>query len=121
MKFKYIYQQISSHLSIIIVAFIVLSLFFSHYVESLVYKNKAEELSEYGQNIMKDLEMRLIDREVLSDYSHILAGRKIEYMIFDGDRRIIYPTNGRIILKDEEWNKIKEGHTVIVNQDRNQI
>ena len=121
MKFKYIYQQISSHLSIIIVAFIVLSLFFSHYVETLVYKNKAEELSEYGQNIMKDLEMRLIDRGVLSDYSHILAGRKIEYMIFDGDRRIIYPTNGRIILKDEEWNKIKEGHTVIVKQDRNRF
>jgi signal transduction histidine kinase len=121
MKFKYIYQQISSHLSIIIVAIIVLSLFFSHYVESLVYKNKAEELSEYGQNIMKDLEIRIIDREVLSDYSHILAGRKIEYMIFDGDRRIMYPTNGRIILKDEEWNKIKGGQTVIVKQDRNRF
>ena len=121
MKFKYIYQQISSHLSILIVAFIVLSLFFSHYVETLVYKNKAEELSEYGQNIMKDLEMRIIDREVLSDYSHILAGRKIEYMIFDGDRRITYPTGGRIILKDEEWNKIKEGQTVIVKQDRNRF
>ena len=121
MKFKYIYQQISSHLSIIIVAFIVLSLLFSHYVETLVYKNKAEELSEYGQNIMKDLEMRIIDREVLSDYSHILAGRKIEYMIFNGDRRIIYPTGGRIILKDEEWNKIKEGQTVTVKQDRNRF
>ena len=121
MKFKYIYQQISSHISIIIVAFIVLSLLFAHYVETLVYKNKAEELSEYGQNIMKDLEMRLIDRGVLSDYSHILAGRKIEYMIFDGDRRIIYPTGGRIILKDEEWNKIKEGQTVIVKQDRNRF
>ena len=34
-------------------------------------------------------------------------------MIFDGNRRIIYPTGGRIILKDEEWNKIKEGQTVI--------
>ena len=59
MKFKYIYQQISSHISIIIVAFIVLSLFFAHYVETLVYTNKAEELSEYGKNIMKDLEMRI--------------------------------------------------------------
>ena len=121
MKFKYIYQQISSHLSILIVAFIVLSMFFSHYVETLVYKNKAEELSEYGQNIMKDLEMRMIDRELLSHYSHILAGRKIEYMIFDEGRRIIYPTNGRIILKDEEWNKIKGGQTVIVKQDRNRF
>ena len=51
MKFKYIYQQIGSHISILIVAFIVLSLFFAHYVETLVYTNKTEELSEYGQNI----------------------------------------------------------------------
>lgn len=121
MKFKYIYQQISSHISIIIVAFTILSLLFSHYVETLVYTNKAEELSDYGENIMKDLERRLLDREVLSDYSHVLAGRKIEYMIFDEDRRIIYPTNGRIMLKDEEWNKIKQGQTVVVNQDRNRF
>ncbi|WP_428907971.1 sensor histidine kinase [Niallia sp. Krafla_26] len=121
MKFKYIYQQISSHISIIIVAFIVLSVLFSHYVETLVYTDKAEELTEYGENIMKDLEMRIMDREVLSDYSHILAGRKIEYMIFDEDRRIIYPTGGRIILKDAEWNKIKQGQTVTVKQDRNRF
>ncbi len=82
MKFKYIYQQISSHISIIIVAFLVLSLLFSHYVETLVYTDKAEELAEYGDNMIKDLEMRVLNREVLSDYSHILAGRKIEYMIF---------------------------------------
>ena len=76
MKFKYIYQQISSHLSIIIVAFIVLSIFFSHYVESLVYKNKAEELSEYGQNIMKDLEMRFIDREVVIRLQSYISGQE---------------------------------------------
>ena len=57
----------------------------------------------------------MIER-VLSDYSHILAGRKIEYMIFNENRRIIYPTGGRIILKDEEWNKIKEGQTVTSNK-----
>ena len=38
-------------------------------------------------------------------------------MIFDENRRIIYPTGGRIILKDEEWNKIKAGQTVTVKQD----
>ena len=30
---------------------------------------------------------------------------------------IIYPTDGRIILKDEEWNKIKAGQTVTVTQE----
>ena len=58
---------------------------------------------------------------MLYEYSHILAGRKIEYMIFDENRRIIYPTNGRIILKEEEWNKIKAGHTVMVKQDNEEI
>ena len=29
---------------------------------------------------------------------------------------IIYPTDGRIILKEEEWNKIKAGQTVTVNK-----
>src|SRR3954467_14227277 len=97
MKFKYIYQQISSHLSILIVAFIVLSLFFSHYVETLVYKNKAQELSEHGENIIQDIDINREDSKILYQYSHVLKGRKMEYMIFDRDRRIIYPTGGRII------------------------
>lgn len=121
MKFKYIYQQISSHISIIIVAFIVLSIFFSHYVETLVYKNKADELTEYGENIIRDIDMNRDSGNVLSQYRHVLQGRKIEYILFERNRRIVYPTGGRIILKDEEWNKIKEGQTVIVNQDRNRF
>lgn len=121
MKVKYIYQQIISHLSVIIVAFLVLSLLFAHYVETLVYMNKAQELSEYGENIIKDLERSRADGEILNNYSYILAGRKIEYMIFDESRRIIYPTGGRIVLKDEEWNKIKAGQTVTVKQDRNRF
>ena len=56
MKIKYIYQQIISHISIIIVAFLVLSLLFAHYVETLVYTNKTEELTEYGENIIRDIE-----------------------------------------------------------------
>jgi signal transduction histidine kinase len=121
MKVKYIYQQIISHLSVIIVAFLVLSLLFAHYVETLVYTNKAQELSEYGENIIKDLERSRDDGEILNNYSYVLAGRKIEYMIFDERRRIIYPTGGRIVLKDEEWNKIKAGQTVTVKQDRNRF
>src|SRR3954470_16420271 len=121
MKVKYIYQQIISHISVIIVAFLVLSLLFAHYVETLVYTNKAQELSEYGENIIKDLERNRDDGAILNNYSHVLAGRKIEYMIFDERRRIIYPTGGRIVLKDEEWNKIKAGQTVTVKQDRNRF
>lgn len=118
MKFRYIYQQIISHISIIIVAFLVLSLLFAHYVETLVYTNKAEELIDYGNNIIYDLE-RSTDGggQVLSQYSRVLSGRSIQYMIFAEDRRIIYPTDGRIFLKDEEWKKIQSGQTVTVKQD----
>ncbi|MBB6444621.1 sensor histidine kinase [Bacillus benzoevorans] len=122
MKIRYIYQQIISHISIIIVAFLVLSLLFAHYVETLVYTNKAEELIDYGENIIYNLERSTDSGEqVLSQYSRVLSGRNIHYMIFAEDRRIIYPTNGRIFLKDEEWKRIQSGQTVIVKQDLNRF
>ena len=118
MKFRYFYQQIVSHISIIIVAFLVLSLLFAHYVETLVYTNKTEELSDYGKNIIRDLEKsRDGGDRVLNEYSHVLEGRNIQYMVFDENGHIIYPTGGRIILKEEEWNKIKAGQTVTVTQE----
>ena len=118
MKFRYFYQQIVSHISIIIVAFLVLSLLFAHYVETLVYTNKTEELSDYGKNIIRDLEQsRNGGDRVLNEYSHVLEGRNIQYMVFDEKGQIIYPTGGRIILKEEEWNKIKAGQTVTVTQE----
>ncbi|HEY4550792.1 MAG TPA: HAMP domain-containing sensor histidine kinase [Bacillus sp. (in: firmicutes)] len=118
MKFRYIYQQIVSHISIIIVAFLVLSLLFAHYVETLVYTNKTEELSDYGKNILRDLEKsRDGGDRVLNEYSHVLEGRNIQYMVFNENGHIIYPTGGRIILKEEEWNKIKAGQTVTVTQE----
>lgn len=122
MKIKYFYQQIISHISILVVAFIVLSLLFAHYVETLVYSNKAEELSDYGTNIIRDLQHSGEAGEVvLHRYSQVLDGRNIHYMIFDENRRIIYPTGGRILLKDEEWNKIQAGQTVTVRQDKNRF
>src|SRR3954447_7206023 len=122
MKFRYIYQQIVSHISIIIVAFLVLSLLFAHYVETLVYTNKTEELSDYGKNILRDLEKsRDGGDRVLNEYSHVLEGRNIQYMVFNENGHIIYPTGGRIILKEEEWNKIKAGQTVSVTQEMNRF
>jgi signal transduction histidine kinase len=118
MKFRYIYQQLFSHISIIIVAFLVLSLLFAHYVETLVYTTKTQELSEYGENIIRDLERsRDGGDRVLNEYTHVLEGRKIQYMVFDENGHIIYPTGGRIIIKEEEWNKLREGQTVTVKQE----
>jgi signal transduction histidine kinase len=123
MKIKYIHQQFISHISIIIVAFIVLSLLFSHYVETLVYTNKTEELTDYGENIIRELERGIYTQygveEDLQEYTRVLAARKIQYMIFDQNRQIIYPSdNGqRISINDKEWNRILEGKNVVVKQD----
>ena len=53
MKVKYLYQQLVSHFSVIVIAFLLLSLLFSHYVEQFVYDNKTEELATYGQSILR--------------------------------------------------------------------
>ena len=56
MKIKYLYQQLFSHISVIVIAILVLSLLFTQYVERFVYENKIDELTSYGNNILKDLE-----------------------------------------------------------------
>ncbi|MFS0781867.1 sensor histidine kinase [Bacillus sp. 1P06AnD] len=121
MKIKYIYQQIISHLSVILVAFLILSLLFSHYVKNLVYENKASELESYGLNILNDLNYAqdAQDRfEVLNNYKQVLDGRRIFYAIFDENQRLIYPIGLRITIKESEWELIKKGKSLVYNEDR---
>jgi transcriptional regulator of heat shock response len=120
MKFKYIYQQFISHISIILVAFLVLSFLFAHYVENLVYENKAEELISYGKSILKNIEHNPVHTEqIINQYSSVLAGRKISFSIFDQDANLysVGQQGPAIKLSDAEWTKITKGQTIIVNQD----
>jgi signal transduction histidine kinase len=120
MKFKYIYQQFISHISVILVAFLVLSFLFAHYVENLVYENKAEELISYGKAILKNIESNPAHTDqIINQYSSVLAGRKISFSIFDKDANLysVGKQGPACKLSDSEWTKITEGQTVIVNQD----
>ncbi|MCJ8009954.1 sensor histidine kinase [Lederbergia wuyishanensis] len=120
MRVKYLYQQLASHVSVIIIAFLILSLLFAHFMKNFVYENKIDELTSYGENILKDLERnRGNSQQILSEYGRVLAGRDIQYSLFDQSSTIIYSIGRTPIveLKDEEWNKIKQGYTVVVKQD----
>jgi signal transduction histidine kinase len=121
MKIKYIYQQFLSHISIIIVAFLILSLLFSHYIETLVYQNKAEELTSFGQNVLLDIQNpRMNQEEVLLEYHNVLSGRKILLSVFDKNGTILFPRNRTghgFKITENEWTKITKGETVVVKQD----
>ena len=125
MKIKYLYQQLFSHISVIVIAILVLSLLFTQYVERFVYENKIDELTSYGNNILKDLEQsRIGTQQVLREYGTVLSGREIQYSLFDERSTIIYSMGGKgpkITLQDEEWSKITKGETVIVEQDFNRF
>src|SRR3954454_19580623 len=83
-RINYISQQFISHISIIIVAFLVLSLLFAHYVENLVYENKANELISYGKSILSDIEQTPQATEsIINRYSSVLATRKMSFSMFD--------------------------------------
>lgn len=121
MKFKYIYQQFISHISIILVAFLVLSILFARYVENMVYENKAEELISYGKAILNDFQFSPVGNgQIINQYSSVLAARKISFSLFDKEAHL-YPVGGNagpaIELSASEWKKITEGQTVIVNSD----
>jgi signal transduction histidine kinase len=121
MKIKYIYQQFLSHISIIIVAFIILSLLFAHYIENLVYQNKVEELTSFGQNVLNDFQdPRINPDEILLQYHNVLRGRNIILSVFDQNGAILFPrerTGPRFKITEEEWTKITKGETVVVKQD----
>jgi signal transduction histidine kinase len=121
MKIKYIYQQFLSHISIIIVAFLLLSLLFAHYIENLVYQNKVEELTTFGQNVLNDFQdPRISPDEILVQYHNVLRGRNILLSVFDQNGTILFPrerTGPRFKITAAEWNKITKGETVVVKQD----
>jgi signal transduction histidine kinase len=121
MKIKYIYQQFLSHISIIIVAFLLLSLLFAHYIENLVYQNKVEELTSFGQNVLNDFQdPRINPDEILVQYHNVLRGRNILLSVFDQYGTILFPrerTGPRFKITAEEWEQITKGETVVVKQD----
>jgi signal transduction histidine kinase len=108
-------------MSIILVAFLLLSLLFAHYIETLVYQNKVEELISYGENILDDFQdPRISQEDVLVQYHNVLLGRNIHLSVFNQTGTILFPQGGsgpRFRITQEEWSKITEGKTVVVKQD----
>lgn len=121
MKIKYFHQQLASHFSVIIIAFLILSLLFSHFVEQFVYDNKTEELASYGQSILTDIEQdQRNSRSVLKSYGYVLESRDIQYSLFDEKSAIIYSTGLKtplIELNEEEWRELQNGKTITVKQE----
>lgn len=124
LKLKFLYQLVISHISILVVAFLILSLVFTNYVEGLVYRDKAEELTNYGENILNEFRQFRDGRDqfiILNQYSSVLKARNIEFLIFNEQRSVVYPIVGEIPsneLSKEEWHKITQGETVILDVDK---
>ncbi|CAM4100980.1 sensor histidine kinase [Lederbergia lenta] len=121
MKVKYLYQQLGSHIGVLLIAFLILSLLFTQFVEKLVYENKIEELTSYGYNILLDLENNQArTQQVLQQYGNVLAGREIQYSLFDTSAAIIYSKGSlhpEVELTNNEWRDIKNGKTVIIKKE----
>ncbi|WP_059173661.1 HAMP domain-containing sensor histidine kinase [Bacillus sp. FJAT-27445] len=127
MKVKYFYQQLFSHIGVLIVAFLVLSLLFTYYVENLVYQSKTDELVEYGQNILTDLEWSGVNpREadsVINQYARVLFGRDIQFSVFRVDGTTVTLLNPiawrgpAIELTRNDWNKLRAGEPVVIKSD----
>lgn len=121
MKIKSFYQQLLSHFSVILVTVLVLSLVLTHYVESVVYDQKTEELNAYGQAILKDLRQGTRDSNaVLASYGRVLNARSIQYSFFDQRSAIVYSTGldtPLIELDQKEWQALQNGQSVIVKQE----
>ncbi|MBB5179734.1 signal transduction histidine kinase [Planomicrobium koreense] len=119
MRINYFYQLIASHLSILLIAFFILSLLFVNYVEDFAYEDKAAELESYGVKILQELEAPRPGTN-LQSYVSILEAQNINFIVFDQQSRILYPVSGAfppVELTTEEWDVIERGETLVVNRD----
>ncbi|KKI89936.1 histidine kinase [Bacillus sp. SA1-12] len=119
MRIKYIYQLFLSHISILIIAFLILSLLFAHYVENLVYENKVSELTEFGEQILDDFN-QTGQEFVLAQYNNVLSSQNIYFSIFDQQGRIVYPlspSSPRTRITEEDWNKLVSGEKVVTRHN----
>ncbi|RLQ90395.1 sensor histidine kinase [Planomicrobium sp. Y74] len=108
-----------SHLSILLISFLILSLLFIRFVEDFAYQDKAEELENYGQEILAELEGPRPGAN-LEQYVSILQAQNINFIVFDQQSRILYPISEAfppVELAPEEWNTIERGETLVVNRD----
>ncbi|MFC4322176.1 sensor histidine kinase [Litchfieldia salsa] len=121
MRIRYLYQLLASHISILIVAFSILSILFAHYVETLVYENKAEELNAYGKSILEDLQLMPNRQSRTADqYSQVLRARNIQYLVFDEKLIVNYPNKAKIPMirwTSKELTKLSKGETIVVKSD----
>ncbi|GKU84687.1 cell wall metabolism sensor histidine kinase WalK [Niallia sp. NCCP-28] len=119
MRIKYIYQQLISHISVIIVAFLVVSLVFTHYVEKIVLTLKGQELLEYGVNILDDLQNTSVlnpGENTLYNYANVLGARGISFGLFDTKQNKLVNIGGEISITNSEWNKIRDGKGTVIKR-----
>ena len=106
-------------MSILLIAFLILSILFVRYVDDFAYDEKAEELEHYGEQIIAELE-RARPGTNLQAYVSILEAQNISFIVFDQQSRILYPVSGSfppVELTQEEWSVIEQGETLVVNRD----
>ncbi|MGI2327966.1 ATP-binding protein [Planococcus sp. YIM B11945] len=118
-RIKYFYQLIASHLSVLLIAFLILSIVFVRYIDDFAYEEKAQELERYGQQILRELE-RARPGTDLQTYVSLLRSQNIDFIVFNQESRILYPFSGAfppVELTREEWNVIERGETLVVNRD----
>src|SRR5690606_13268156 len=120
LKFRYMFQQLTSHISVIVVAFLILSMVFAHYVENLVFEEKVEELTVYGENIISDLSRTSNVEVLIRQYANMLGERNILFTVFD-EQGMSLSSVGEFVpqveLRKKEWDKVRSGHIVSVKQD----
>lgn len=114
MKIKYLYQLLLSHISILILAFVIIISLFSHFVKEFAYQNKVEELTSYAVQIANEFQAGQVDMRRLYPYQDMLSTRKTQFIIFNEEQQPYFLPEGfhhppREQLKKSEWNKLKKG------------
>lgn len=113
---KIVYQQMLAFFSVIVIALVVTGLSFIQYLTKSLYDTTYVKLTSYAnivQNVFIANDSSNADTiNFLQNSETILHDQYVNFVVFDGDNNVVYPTDFQTHLSKLYWRDLKAGKTI---------
>lgn len=113
---KIVYQQMLAFFSVIVIALVITGLSFIQYLSKSLYDTTYTKLTNYAnivQNVFIADDSTDIDAvNFLQNSETILHDQYVNFVVFDDNNNVVYPTDLRTHLSKLYWRDLKEGKTI---------
>ncbi|MBU3852105.1 MAG: HAMP domain-containing histidine kinase [Candidatus Paralactobacillus gallistercoris] len=113
---KLAYQQMLSFFSVILITLVVTGLSFIQYITKSLYNTTYTQLANYA-NIVQNVFIANNSSDAdtirfLQDSETILHDQYVNFVVFDENNNVVYPTDFKTHLNKSYWHDLQENKTI---------